>query len=50
MNKRPFVTKEKGEEIVKTNTTPLHLYDAKGNRGNVKGLKETFSWTPGYKE
>ena len=50
MNKRPFVTKEQVEEIVKTYPTPFHLYDEKGIRENVKALKEAFSWNPGYKE
>ena len=50
MNKRPFVTKEQLEEIVKTYPTPFHLYDEKGIRENVKALKEAFSWNPGYKE
>ena len=50
MNKRPFVTKEQVEEIVKTYPTPFHIYDEKGIRENVKALKEAFSWNPGYKE
>ena len=40
MNKRPFVTKEQIEEIVKTYPTPFHLYDEKGIRENVRALKE----------
>ena len=50
MNKRPFVTKEQIEEIVKTYPTPFHLYDEKGIRENVKALKEAFAWNEGYKE
>ena len=50
MKKRPFVTKEQLDEIVKTYPTPFHLYDEKGIRGNVKALKEAFSWNPGFKE
>ena len=34
--KKPFVTKEKLEEIVKEYPTPFHLYDEKGIRDNVK--------------
>ena len=30
MEKIPFVTKEKVEEIVKTIPTPFHIYDEKG--------------------
>ena len=36
--KKPFVTKEKLEEIVKEYPTPFHLYDEKGIRDNVKEL------------
>ena len=50
MSKKPFVTKEQVEEIVKTYPTPFHLYDEKGIRANAKALKEAFSWNPGYKE
>ena len=50
MNKKPFVTKEKLEEIVKEFPTPFHLYDEKGIRENAKALKEAFSWNKGFKE
>ena len=50
MNKRPFVTREQVEEIVKTYPTPFHLYDEKGIRENAKALKEAFAWNPGFKE
>ncbi len=50
MNKRPFITKEHLEEIVKEYPTPFHLYDEKGIRKNMKELKEAFSWNKGYKE
>ena len=50
MIKKPFVTKEQVEEIVKTYPTPFHLYDEKVIRENAKALKEAFSWNPGYKE
>lgn len=49
MSKKPFVTKEQVEEIVKTYPTPFHLYDEKGIRENAKALKEAFAWNPGYK-
>lgn len=48
--KKPFVTKEKLEEIVKEYPTPFHLYDEKGIRENVKELYDAFSWNKGYKE
>lgn len=50
VEKKPFVTKEQLEEIVKEYPTPFHLYDEKGIRENVKVLKEAFSWNDGYKE
>ena len=50
MMKKPFVTKEKVEEIVKTYPTPFHIYDEKGIRENAKAVKEAFAWNPGFKE
>ncbi len=48
--KKPFVTKEQIEEIVKTYPTPFHIYDERGIRENVRALCEAFSWNPGFKE
>ena len=50
MEKKPFVTKEKIEEIVQKYPTPFHLYDEKGIRDNAKALKEAFAWNKGFKE
>src|SRR5699024_4246598 len=50
MIKKPFVTKEKLEEIRKEIPTPFHLYDEKGIRENAKALKEAFAWNKGYRE
>lgn len=50
MIKKPFVTKEKVEEIVKTYPTPFHIYDEKGIRENAKAVKEAFAWNSGFKE
>lgn len=50
MNKQPFVTKEKLEEIIAQYPTPFHLYDEKGIRENVKALEEAFAWNKGFKE
>ena len=47
MEKIPFVTKEKVEEIVKTIPTPFHIYDEKGIRENAQKLKDAF---PGIKD
>lgn len=48
--KKPFVTKEQLEEIVKKYPTPFHLYDEKGIRENARRLKAAFAWNKGYKE
>lgn len=50
MEKKPFVTKEQIEEIVKTYPTPFHIYDEKGIRENARRLKKAFSWNKGFKE
>ena len=48
--KKPFVTKEKIEEIVKDIPTPFHIYDEKGIRENAKLVKQAFSWNKGFRE
>ena len=50
MTKKPFLTKEKAQEIIKKYPTPFHIYDEKGIRDNVKALYDAFSWNRGYKE
>lgn len=50
MEKKPFVTLEQIQEIVKTSPTPFHIYDEKGIRENARRLKEAFSWNKGFKE
>lgn len=50
MDKKPFVTKEKLEEIIQTYPTPFHLYDEKGIRENAGRLRDAFAWNPGFKE
>ena len=50
MTKKPFVTKEKLEEIAAAVPTPFHIYDEKGIRENAKAVKEAFSWNPGFRE
>ncbi|MBQ9156547.1 MAG: diaminopimelate decarboxylase [Eubacterium sp.] len=50
MEKRPFVTKEQLESIVKEYPTPFHLYDEKGIRETARNLNEAFSWNKGFKE
>ena len=39
MEKKPFVTKEQLDEIVKKYPTPFHLYDEKGIRENAEAVK-----------
>ena len=48
--KKPFVTKEKLEEIADVYPTPFYLYDEKGIRDNARELYEAFSWNSGFKE
>lgn len=50
MEKKPFVTKEKIEEIVKQYPTPFHIYDEKGIRENAERVKKAFAWNKGFKE
>lgn len=50
MEKKPFVTKEQIEEIVKTYPTPFHIYNEKGIRETARRLQKAFSWNKGYKE
>ena len=49
-NKRPFVSKEQLETIVRQYPTPFHLYDEKGIRENARKLKQAFAWNSGFKE
>lgn len=48
--KKPFVTLEQIQEIVKTYPTPFHIYDEKGIRENARRLREAFAWNRGFKE
>lgn len=48
--KKPFVTKEKIEEIAAEFPTPFHLYDEAGIRRNAEAVRKAFSWNPGFKE
>ena len=50
MEKRPFVTQEKLEEIAAQYPTPFHLYDEKGIRENARRMNEAFAWNKGFKE
>jgi diaminopimelate decarboxylase len=48
--KRPFVTKEKIQEIIKEVPTPFHIYDEKGIRENARLVNQAFSWNEGFRE
>ena len=50
MEKIPFVTKEKAEEIASVYPTPFHLYDEKSIRRNCENLYKAFSWNKGFRE
>lgn len=50
MEKKPFITKEKIEEIVKKYPTPFHIYDEQGIRENARRLKAAFAWNKGFRE
>ena len=50
MEKKPFVTKEKIEEIAQKYPTPFHIYDEKGIRENAAKVKQAFAWNKGFKE
>ena len=50
MEKKPFVTKEQIEQIVKTYPTPFHIYDEAGIRKNCEAVKKAFSWNKGFRE
>ena len=40
MNKTPFLTKEKAQEIIKEFPTPFHIYDEKGIRENAEKVTD----------
>lgn len=48
--KKPFITKEKAQEIIKEFPTPFHIYDEKAIRENARQLYKAFDWNKGYRE
>ncbi len=50
MTKKPFITKEKAQEIIRTYPTPFHIYDEKAIRANARNLYKAFSWNKGFRE
>ena len=49
-NKKPFLTLETAEQIVKQVGTPYHVYDEHGIRETARNLKKAFAWNKGFKE
>ena len=50
MKKKPFISLDKAQEIIKEIPTPFHIYDEKGIRENARALNKAFSWNKGSKE
>ncbi len=50
MEKKPFISLDKAQEIIKEIPTPFHIYDEKSIRENARALNKAFSWNKGYKE
>lgn len=48
--KKPFLSKEKAEEIRNIYPTPFHVYDEKGIVDNARELYSSFGWNDGFKE
>ena len=43
MEKKPFLTLEQAQEIIRDIPTPFHVYDEKGIRENARALNAAFS-------
>ena len=50
MQKKPFLSLEQAQDIIKNYPTPFHLYDEKGIRENARRLNKAFSWNKGFRE
>ena len=50
MEKKPFVSREKLEEIASVIPTPFHIYDEAGLRRNIRDVKKAFAWNKGFRE
>lgn len=48
--KKPFLTKQKAEQIRAVFPTPFHIYDEAGIEKNADELYSAFSWNNGFKE
>jgi len=50
MQKKPFVSLEKLQEMIKTYPTPFHLYDEAGLRETARNMNRAFSWNQNFRE
>ncbi len=48
--KKPFITLEQAQKIIKEHPTPFHIYDEKGIRATARALNSAFSWNKGFHE
>ena len=48
--KKPFITLEQAQKIIKDHPTPFHIYDEKGIRATARALNSAFSWNKGFHE
>lgn len=48
--KKPFISKEKLEDMTSQYPTPFHLYDEAGIRQKAREVNKAFSWNKGFKE
>lgn len=48
--KKPFVSKERMEEIIEEYPTPFYLYDEAKIRKTAQDLQQAFAWNKGFKE
>lgn len=48
--KKPFISKEKLEDMTSQYPTPFHLYDEAGIRQKAREVIKAFSWNKGFKE
>ena len=50
MQKKPFVSAEKLQEIACVHPTPFHLYDEAGIRATAHAVNAAFAWNSGFRE
>ena len=50
VEKTPFLTLAKAQQIIQDVPTPFHVYDEKGIRENARRINQAFRWNKGFKE